>query len=234
MRNYSPWGMAATGPNRFGPSSLLIQVPISCRETRAETSGCVTFRGCRFDASSCPLTSNPVVLPSNRVVPYPACPEPRNKRGTTASRRPSGQLSHSTAPTCSSSAAESPHARHAPTRRPQLRVPSSGDGWAAFADTAPTPGGRIENPTPPRGPDLVFRHVIAGAWNVRLTILFDQDGVAGEPPPLLLNTPFLRVRLGHAAIRRTGATHADDVVASLAAHLFHVNKCPIRECATHA
>jgi hypothetical protein len=47
--------------------------------------------------TSCPLTSNPVVLPSNRVVPHPACPEPRNERGPTASRRSSGQLSHSTA-----------------------------------------------------------------------------------------------------------------------------------------
>jgi hypothetical protein len=45
----------------------------------------------------CQLTSNPVALPSNRVVPHPACPEPRNERGPTASRRSSGQLSHSTA-----------------------------------------------------------------------------------------------------------------------------------------
>lgn len=134
---------------------------------------------------------------------------------------------------CSSSAAESPHARHAPARRPQPRVSSSGDGWAAFADAVPISGGRIEDPTPLRGPHLVFCHVIAGAWNVRLTILFDQDGVAGEPPPLLSNTPFLRVCLGDAAIRRAGAPHADDVVASLAAHLFHVYKCPIRECAAH-
>jgi hypothetical protein len=126
-----------------------------------------------------------------------------------------------------SSAAESPHARHAPARRPQPRVPPSGNGWAAFADTVPISGGRIENPAPLRGPHLVFCHVIAGAWNVRLTTLFDQDGVAGEPPPLLPNTPCLRVRLRHAAIRRAGASHADDVVASLAAHLFHVNESPI-------
>lgn len=134
---------------------------------------------------------------------------------------------------CSSSAAESPHARQAPARRLQLRVPSSGDGWAAFTDTVPISGGRIEDPTPLRRPHLVFCHVIAGAWNVRLTILFDQDGVAREPPPLLSNAPFLRVCLGHAAIRRAGAPHADDVVASLAALFFHVTKCHIRECAAH-
>jgi hypothetical protein len=99
------------------------------------------------------------------------------------------------------------------------------------ADTVPNSGGGIEDPTPLRRPHLVFCHVIAGAWNVRLTILFDQDGVAGEPPPLLSNTPFLRVCLGYAAIRRAGAPHADDVVASLAAHFFHVTKCHIRECA---
>jgi hypothetical protein len=161
---------------------------------------------------------------------------PRTTKRTRADGKPSVLWSaipqHSTP--CSSSAAESPHARHAPARRPQLRVPLSGDSWAAFADTAPISGGRIENPTPLRRPHLVFCHVIAGAWNMRLTILFDQDGVAGEPPPLLSNTPFLRVRLGHAAIRRAGAPHPDDVVASLAAHLFHVTKCPIRERAAHA
>lgn len=190
--------------------------------------------GSRPRPSPCPWSSTrtrrPLPARHSESCQFPGCSEPRNQGEASALWSATPQPSIP----CESSAAESIHARHAPAHRPQLCVPSSGDGWVAFADTVPIPRGWIENPAPLRGPHLVFCHVIAGTWNMRLTIPFDQDGVAGKSPPLLSNTPFLRVCLGGAAIRRAGAPHADDVVASLAAHLFHVGKCPISERATHA